>query len=483
MLETIPGGLVYLDEEFRFLYLNPAAERILGQPREELIGEVLWEKAAWLRGTELERQLRRVVEEGSASELEGECAREGGFYQVLISRCEAGAMVLLREASEKKELQDALQESEAWRRLIIQNIRDFAIFSMDPAGRVSLWNPGAERMFGYTEKEMLGERSDPLFVPEERKEGAADRELAEAVEEGYAREERWHMRKDGTRLFVSGALVPLYDPGGRLRGFTKVARDITDRKQVEDELLTARQHLEEVVAERTARLQQTISELEVFSYSVSHDLRAPLRAMRSFAQIVARTTRDKLDERSADYLDRIVLGADRLDRLIQDVLAYSRVGRSEIEVEPVELESLVETIIREHPSLDPAEARIQLERPLETVMGHKASLSQCISNLLTNAVKFVAPGVFPEVRVKTERPGGRVRLWVEDNGIGIPEEHRARIFGVFHRAPEGRRYEGTGIGLAIVQRAVAAMGGAAGVEPGPNGGSRFWVELPGAGKT
>src|SRR5206468_77113 len=158
-------------------------------------------------------------------------------------------------------------------------------------------------------------------------------------------------------------------------------------------------------------------------YSISHDLRAPLRAMRSFAQILMRTERDRLQPRSVEYVERIAGAADRMDRLIQDVLDYSRAGRGKLQLEPVDLESLLHTIVREHPSLEQWRQQIHVAGPLENVLAHKASLSQCMSNLLVNAVKFVPPGVVPQVQVRTDRTeDGKVRIWVEDNGIGIPEE-------------------------------------------------------------
>jgi len=473
MLETIPDAVMNLDESFRVLYANKEAERALEKKRAAIMGGVLWETVPRTGGGKFEKEVRRSVGQGKSAEFEGPFVREGEHYQFLISPCESGAMVFIREETEKRRLRHALQESEAWKRLIVDSVKEFAIFSMDPTGRITLWNPGAEQMFGYTAKEMLGQRSDIIFVPEDREARMPAKELAEARERKHAKDERWHVRKDGTRFFVSGAVVPLYDGGGKLVGYTKVARDITKQK-------TAKDQLEEEVGKRTAELQKTVSELEAFSYSISHDLRAPLRSMRSFAQILVRTTRDKLDPKAADYLDRIMAGAERLDRLIQDVLTYSRVGRGNMELEPVELENLVRTIIREHPSLEAAQGRIILKEPLHNVRAHKASLSQCISNLLTNAVKFIPPGRTPRVQVRTEANNSIVRLWVEDNGIGIPEIHRERIFGMFQRTPEAEKYEGTGIGLAIVRRAVEAMGGHAGVESEPGQGSRFWVELPAA---
>jgi signal transduction histidine kinase len=283
-------------------------------------------------------------------------------------------------------------------------------------------------------------------------------------------------------VFFSGAVVPLFDEAGEMRGFTKVARDITDRKRLEDELITARDHLEATVATRTESLRQIIGELEVLSYSLSHDLRAPLRAMRSFSQLLTTKLKGRIQADEMEYLVKIVTGANRLDRLIQDVLAFSRLSRhngpNELQLVPVDLEKLVNEIRQEHPSLNPPQAEIEIQKPLLPVKGHEALLSQCLSNLLINAVKFVTPGKLPTVRLWTEPAGEeQVRLWVEDNGIGIAKENQDRIFGMFQRLHNLQAYEGTGIGLAIVRKAVERMGGQAGVESEPGKGSRFWLQL------
>ncbi len=477
MLETIPDGVLNLDENCALQYVNPAAEAMLGRRSSELLGGKIWDEVPSARGGELEKQLRKVLSAGGRAEFHTKLGPWNKYYQILICECAEGAFVFLRDQTERMELTEALEEAEAWRRLIIENVKEFAIFSMDTEGRVTLWNPGAEKMFGYQPKEILGERTDAIFIPEDRAQGVPAKELAEAAEKGRAKDERWHMRKDGGRFFVSGAVVPLHGEDGRLRGFTKVARDVTDRKKLEDELQTARERLEEVVAERTAKLRETISELEVFSYSVSHDLRAPLRAMRSFSQILERNLAGKIDKRSSEFLRRIVTGAERMDRLIQDVLDYSRVTRAEVKLRTVDLEKMVEDIVNEQTALSEPRAEIQIARPLLKVRAHDASLSQCISNLVSNAVKFVAPGSRAKVRIWTERRGSCVRLWVEDEGVGIAHEYRERIFGMFERGADQSRYEGTGIGLAIVRKAVERMGGRVGVESEEGRGSKFWIEL------
>jgi PAS domain S-box-containing protein len=244
-----------------------------------------------------------------------------------------------------------------------------------------------------------------------------------------------------------------------------------------DELSRANAELERRVQERTAQLRESIAELEAFSYSLSHDLRSPLRAINSFSTMVLEEHGDKLGGEGRGMLEKVVSAARRMDQLMTDVLTLSQVSRIQIQLEPVDVERLLGEILRERPELQAPRAGVRIERPLAPVLGHEPSLTQVLTNLLGNAVKFVAPGVHPSVRVWTAVEGERVRLWVADNGIGIPAEAREKIFGMFQRLHSQKTYEGTGIGLAIVKKAVERMGGRLGVESEPGRGSRFWVEL------
>jgi PAS domain S-box-containing protein len=482
VLETIPDAFIGLNGDWTIGYLNSAAERMAGRPRPELLQQNFWQIFPELKGTEFERRCRFAMErDTNTSESEQEAGPARRNYHIYVCSCQDGISLYFRDTSERQELERALEESETWRRLIIENVKDFAIFSLEKDGRVTTWNPGAERLLGYSADEMIGQNVSLIYTPEDRAQGVPEQERLDAAKNGRAIDERWHLRKDGQRMFFSGAVVPLFDEAGEMRGFTKVARDITDRKQLEDELITARDHLEATVAARTESLRQTIGELEVLSYSLSHDLRAPLRAMRSFSQLLTAKLKGRIQGDEMEYLTKIVTGANRLDRLIRDVLSFSRLGRQSNHTDevPVDLEKLVNEIRQEHPSLNPPQAEIEIQTPLLAVKGHEALLSQCVSNLLINAVKFVAPGKLPQVRLWTEPAGDdQVKLWVEDNGIGIAKENQDRIFGMFQRLHNLQAYEGTGIGLAVVRKAVERMGGQVGVESEPGKGSRFWVQLP-----
>ncbi len=255
--------------------------------------------------------------------------------------------------------------------------------------------------------------------------------------------------------------------------------EAAERERRERELQEHAAELERRVKERTSELQEANAALEVFGFSVSHDLRTPLRNVQSLAQALVEDCGDRLDAGGRDFCRRIIDAVRKMDTLINDLLAYSRLSRSDLPLARVDLnEMLAEVqaalanVIRE------GQAEVEVQGPLPPVMAHHLTLVQIVTNLVTNAVKFVAPGVRAKVRVRAEDVGEWVRLWVEDNGLGISPEHQQRIFSVFERLHGEESYPGTGIGLAIVRKGVERMGGRAGVESEVGQGSRFWLNLP-----
>ncbi len=267
-------------------------------------------------------------------------------------------------------------------------------------------------------------------------------------------------------------------PDGRDVRF-ELAVDITKQKRVEEELRRYREHLEELVEERTARLEEKNAELEAFAYSVSHDLRAPLRAMQGFSRALLEDYASVLDARGRDYAERVVSAASRMDSLIRDLLDYSRISRHEIKMGAVSLDEVVEDALRQlDAGIREKEAMVKVEGPLPWVKAHYSTLLQVVANLISNAITFTAPGVKPEVCIDWEELDGWVRLRVADNGIGIAPEHRERIFRIFERLHGVETYPGTGIGLAVVRKGMERMGGRIGVESEEGKGSEFWIELP-----
>jgi signal transduction histidine kinase/FixJ family two-component response regulator len=245
-----------------------------------------------------------------------------------------------------------------------------------------------------------------------------------------------------------------------------------------EQVRATNEELESRVAERTARLRETILELEAFSYTVSHDLRAPLRTLHGFSEILLQDYGAKLDADGLDFLQRIASGAERLDDLIENLLALARLGREQVLLERIELNNFIPALIREYPSLHEKSHLITVQKPLDSVLGHRSHLAQCLSNLVVNGLKFVRRDTSPKVELWTERLENNVRIWVKDNGIGIKEEHLQKIFEPFQRLHNHQEYEGSGMGLAIVRRAVQRMGGQVGVRSREGQGSQFWIDLP-----
>jgi PAS domain S-box-containing protein len=245
-------------------------------------------------------------------------------------------------------------------------------------------------------------------------------------------------------------------PAG-IDGFSAVVTDLTERKAAE------------------AKVSEMAGELEGVSYAIVHDMRAPLRAMEAFAYMLEQDSAEHSPEQRKELARRITTAAARLDELIRDALAYNQVVLQPTAFHPVNLAKLLSELLETYPNLSAEKADIRVVNELPSVVGNKSLLTQCFANLLGNAVKFVGPGVRPRVTVRSEPANGVSRIWIEDNGIGIPIHAQQRLFRMFQRLTSG--YEGTGIGLAIVRKVVERMGGKVGAESQAGKGSRFWVEL------
>ncbi len=250
--------------------------------------------------------------------------------------------------------------------------------------------------------------------------------------------------------------------------------EIVARKRAEAEARELNATLERRVHERTESLRLAVAQMEEFSYSVSHDLRSPLRAIQGYAQVLVQDFAERLGPDGLKHVQKILTAGGRLDRLTQDVLTYTRVTREEIKLVNVNLDSLVPALVEEY-GMSNGQARIELKQPLGIVCGHEALLAQCLSNLISNALKFVAPQVRPLVRIWTEANHASTRILVSDNGIGIRTEDQSRIFQLFERLDPAR--PGTGLGLAILRKAAERMRGSVGLNSAPGEGSTFWVQL------
>lgn len=270
---------------------------------------------------------------------------------------------------------------------------------------------------------------------------------------------------DGIEWPVLVSISPL--PGETTGTVCVVLTDLRQQKHAET--------LEKMVSLRTTQLREKIGELEAFSYSLSHDMRQPLRAMQGYSKILLDEFGDTLLAEPRDFVQRIKTAADRLDRLIDDVLAYSHASRAEAELSAINLSAIVREVVESYQNVRHAE--IEIASSMVLVRGYYVGLTQCVSNLLTNAVKFVPPGKIPQIKIWWELRDAFVRLWIQDNGVGIALRDQKTIFEMFTRVYSNKDYEGTGIGLSIVAKSIEKMGGRLGVESEIGKGSRFWIEL------
>ena len=378
------------------------------------------------------------------------------------------------------DIHDQRQLSESLSRIAaVVESSDDAILSETLDGIIMTWNAGAQRIFGYTAGEMIG-RPTLTLIPAQLR--PAESRIIEQVKKGLPiqhHETVW-LTKEERRIDVSLSISLIKERSGTFIGVSTIARDITESVLAKRALANSRQELERLVSERTASLQEAVNQMEEFSYCVSHDLRAPLRAMQGYATALLEDYGNAIDSEGQEYLLHIVRAGHRMDRLTRDVLVYSRIPRTAFEMQPVDLDKLVSDIVQHNLPTQSKDSSITIRTPLLAVLGNETFLGQTVSNLLDNAVKFAAKERPLQVRIWTERYQEQVRLWVEDNGIGILPEHQSRVWGMFERIHPQHVYEGTGIGLAIVRKTIERMNGTMGLLSDGATGSKFWIQLPGA---
>ncbi len=345
-------------------------------------------------------------------------------------------------------------------RLLVESVRDCAIFMLDPTGHVKSWNAGAERIKGYRADEILGRHFSVFYTEEDVAEGKPDWALETARQMGHLEDEGWRIRKDGTRFWADVVISAMRDDQGVLRGFAKVTRDLTERRGDEEALA------------------QSHTELDRFSYSVSHDLRAPLRAISGYAQVLLEDHAAALDDEGRRMLRVIADSAKLGGQLIDGLLKFSQLGRRPLSTAPVDLTALARSVIdglRGGEGVGEAEIVLQ---PLPAATGDPTLLRQVLANLIGNALKFSRGRAHPRIEIGARPERGEVAYYVRDNGVGFDMRFADKLFGVFQRLHRAEEFEGTGVGLALAHRIIQRHGGRMWAEAKPEEGATFWFTLP-----
>jgi PAS domain S-box-containing protein len=377
-----------------------------------------------------------------------------------------GFAKITRDITDRKTAQEALRQSEERFRLLVQSVIDYAIFMLDPTGHITNWNSGAQRLKGYTTTEIVGQHFSRFYTDADRAAGIPMQALRTAEHDGTFETEGWRVRKDGSRFWASVVIDPIRDETGTLIGFAKVTRDITERKAAEEAL---RRALEEAERANLAKSK--------FLAAASHDLRQPLQSLILFTGVLKGYVHGPRGKQALAHLER---GLDALKALLDSLLDVSKLdaGVTKPDITEFPINALVDEITASYAPLAASQGLAwQVEPCAQTVRSDRTLLGRLLRNLVENALRYTQRG---HIRIACRRVEDRLRIDVEDTGIGIPPDHLERIFEEFHQVdnPARDRAQGLGLGLAIVRRIAHLLGHRIKVSSRPGAGSSFSLELP-----
>jgi PAS domain S-box-containing protein len=470
---AIDYAIFMLDPTGHIVSWNPGAQRLKGYTRDEILGRhfsIFYTRDCLERGWP-QHELEVAARDGRFED-EGWRVRKDGttfWANVVITALRDGEgrlqgfSKITRDLTERREQEERLRQSEEGFRLLLEGVHDYAIFMLDPEGRVTSWNTGAQRITGYTAAEIVGLSFERFFLPADVAAGRPAEELRQAALSRRSEDRGWRLRKDGSRFWAEAVVTSLRDSTGRLRGFAKVVRDLSDRKRLES-LEEQGRHLTEFLA------------------MLAHELRNPLAPIRNALAIIAAAGADPARVSwSREVIERQTA---HLTRLVDDLLDVSRITRGKLRLQsaPVDLNvTFARAIESTRPLIDKRGHRLHVSSPGEPVMVHgdMTRLTQVVLNLLTNAAKYTPEG--GDIWLALEKRGDDAVLCVRDNGVGIAPHMIEGIFDLFSQGERtlDRSEGGLGIGLTLARRIVALHGGSIRVKSaGPGTGSEFIVTLP-----
>src|SRR5438094_249386 len=376
---------------------------------------------------------------------------------------------ILRDITERKRAEELLRASEERFHLMVKHVEDYAIYMLDAEGRVATWNAGAERIKGYRADEIIGRHFACFYTPDDVQAGKPEQLLQEAASRGRCEDEGWRVRKDGSAFWANAVITALRDQHGTLLGFTKVTRDITERTRLEQEI---QQH--------SVALEAANKELDACSYSVAPDLRAPLRAIDGFSRVLLEEHAPTLPPEAQHYLNAVRRNSQRMGLLIDDLLAFSRLSRQPLNKQLVRPADLVRQCVDELRA-EQQGRRVQIAiGDLPACQADPALLKHVWMNLMSNALKYTRKQEVAVIEVGSREQAGACVYFVKDNGVGFDMQYVDKLFGVFQRLHRAEDYEGTGVGLAIVQRVIHRHGARVWAEGAINQGATFFFTFEGA---
>src|SRR5580698_8332674 len=401
----------------------------------------------------IECRIRRADETVRWVTLKGQV-----FYDE--SKNPAHMIGVIHDVDVRKRAEEKLQLAEARHQMLMNSVRDYAIYMLDATGHIMTWNQSAQRQKGYGPDEILGQDIAVFYSPEDRAAGKPKADLEQAERDGEAVIEDWRYRKDGSRFWGRVVLTALHDSSGRPQGFAKLTRDLTEAKKAEEDL------------------QRSNAELEQFAYVASHDLQEPLRMVASYTQLLARRYKGRLDSDADEFIDYAVDGSTRMQRLIQDLLTYSRAGTNGTALRKILSENALKEAIENLRATIEESGAVVTHDQLPAITTDGTQLAQVFQNLIGNAIKYHGAEV-PHVHVSAMNNGANEWIFsVRDNGLGIDPQYFERIFIIFQRLHGPTEFKGTGIGLAICKKVLEGLGGRIWVESQPKNGSTFYFALP-----
>lgn len=479
LIEASLDPLVTISPDGKITDVNAATEHATGRNRSELIGT---DFSDYFTEPDKAREgYQRVLHEGWVTDYPLTLRHASNkvmdvLYNASVYRHEsgevAGVFAAARDVTERSRAEEKIRYLAA-----IVESSDDAITGKTLEGVITSWNKGAEKMYGYGAGEIIGQSMSGLILPQHHDELS---HILQTIKDGRHVDhfETERKRKDGSLISVSLSVSPISDANGKIVGAATVARDITERKQAEAQLHKYHEHLEELVQERTGQLETANKELEGFAYSVSHDLRVPLRAIDGFSQQVLKRYADKLDDEGQRYLNVVRDNTKKMSQLIDDILAFSRMGRLGMSTSDIDMDAMAHAVFEElRPSFAGRELTLDI-KPLPHCHGDASMLHQVWINLLGNAIKFTRPKALAQIEVTGHTEGAENIFCIKDNGAGFDMQYADKLFGVFQRLHGVAEFEGTGIGLAIVKRIITRHGGRVWAQGKVDEGTTFFFALP-----